>query len=352
MSLLSRGLGPGFLTKAPRPLPGRPCPAPPKGDPDRGRAGAPGRAGKPGEAGRFRVGPGGGEGALTQTWGGGGPSPASDPAPRLPQAPPPSVSVPYLPRPGGRAGARRPLRAASSGDGGGGGCSGAPCPSVRPRLSPGPRARGRRVGPPPRLAASPGGHGPFPSLLVPSPPPPPPHLTPPARSPRAVRAPLPPPPTPARLSRAGGAARAQSARACRDRRMDGWSRRERERARARPSPPPSARARGQARARSNLLLFLLPPLLNTPPPPSLPLPSFAFARPAMARACYKGPSACICPAAAARQHLLQGAETARGGGAPRRRPKYRRMGTGAGLGAGPSGVTSANRRLASAGPAQ
>ena len=27
MSLLSRGLGPGSLTKAPRPLPGRPCPA-------------------------------------------------------------------------------------------------------------------------------------------------------------------------------------------------------------------------------------------------------------------------------------------------------------------------------------
>ncbi|XP_006833773.1 PREDICTED: collagen alpha-1(I) chain-like [Chrysochloris asiatica] len=204
-----RGAGAWLPNKGPAPPP-RPALPRPRGDLDgESRGPRPGR-----EAGRFRV----------------GPSP---------------VPVPYSPRPGGRAGARRPLRAASSGGGGGGGCSGAPCPSVRPRHSPGPRARGRGVGPPPRLAASPGGHGPFPSLLVPSPPPPP-HLTPPARSPRAVRAPLPPPPTPDRLSRAGGAARARSARACGDRRMDGWSKRERERARARPSPPPSARARGQA----------------------------------------------------------------------------------------------------------
>lgn len=53
MSLLSRGLGPGSLTKAPRPLPGRPCPA--QGGPRQGESGGPrpgreagGSRGKPG----------------------------------------------------------------------------------------------------------------------------------------------------------------------------------------------------------------------------------------------------------------------------------------------------------------
>lgn len=50
MSLLSRGLGPGSLTKAPRPLPGRPCPAQggPRQGESKGPPARPGSRGKPG----------------------------------------------------------------------------------------------------------------------------------------------------------------------------------------------------------------------------------------------------------------------------------------------------------------
>lgn len=156
--------------------------------------------------------------------------------------------------------------------------------------SPLPGARGRGVGLPPRLAASPGGHGPFPSLLVPSPPPPP-HFTPPARSPRAVRAPLPPPPTPARLSRAGGAARARSARACRDRRMDGWSERARTRACARAPLSPSLGAGARPGASA-----LQPPPLPPPAPPQHP----ALALPSSSSFRFRAPSDC--------SRLLEGPE--------------------------------------------
>lgn len=128
----------------------------------------------------------------------------------------------------------------------------------------------------PAVAASPGGRSPF-LLLVPSPPPPPPHLTPPARSARrAVRTPLPRPHS-ARLSRRGCRREKRSARACRDRRMDGSGQGEDASVRARALSPPFARAPGPA-------MTLQPPPLppprppRTPPPPSLPLPSFAFPR--------------------------------------------------------------------------
>lgn len=157
------GAGAWLPNKGPAPPPRPALPRPAQGGPRQGESRGPRPGREAGEAGRFRVGPGGGEGALTQTWGEGAQAPPRTPPPAsrrpLPR-PSPSRTYPArgaAPGPGGLSGPRPPATAAAAA---------APEPHVRRSVLASPRGPGPGAGGSGRPPASP----PHRAAMAPSPP--------------------------------------------------------------------------------------------------------------------------------------------------------------------------------------